>query len=200
MPNTPHRSPVESVRPMGTDSDPIITVDLALADLSPVLKVGVKGPMAATWLSKQGRVVPDEIYQIHGETGGTQIVRTGSEEFVIVFSGPDSAGQWHQSLESAPSGVYGFEHEGAVFELSGRRAVEVFAQTCAIDFSDTPARRIIFTRMAGTTCAIIPDPVAEVPYYRLWVDYASAPYLWEQLAQIVRDCGGQLVTHRAMNS
>jgi sarcosine oxidase gamma subunit len=69
----------------------------------------------------------------------------------------------------------------------------VLAQTCGIDFEQAPPRQVILTRLAGVTCAILPQPEQDTEVYRLWVDHSHGIYLWQTLVQISDELGGRVI-------
>ena len=189
------RSPVEALH--GSESigqDPAQVRDLGLCDRGPVEKLGVKGPGAAAWLQGRNLPVPDAIYDLSPREARVQVVRSGFDEFVLRADNAEVRDELRAVLADGPAGVYPFEHESAVFALTGRRAREVLAQTCAVNFAEPPDGRIIYTRLAGATCAVIPQCGDPVPHYELWVDHATAPYLWQTLREIVKACEGSVVS------
>jgi sarcosine oxidase subunit gamma len=74
--------------------------------------------------------------------------------------------------------------------LSGSNTLSVFAQTCAIDFRVATPQRVIFTRVAGVNCGILPQQSGAGVSYRLWCDCTYATYLREILSGIVVELGG----------
>ncbi len=64
---------------------------------------------------------------------------------------------------------------------------EVLAQTCAINFAAAPAGQLIYTRVAGVSCAILPALDGNPLSYRIWVDPSYAGYLAETLANIATE-------------
>ena len=194
MSGTRARSPIEAmIQSESISSDATDAAELGLCDLSPVDKLGVKGPQAETWLHNQGIQVPKAIYDIEEFADKRNVVRSGTNEFILQDLGDTNLDDWRRALAHAPAGVYPFEHESAVFGLTGRRARQVLAQTCSVDFAQAADNKIIYTRVAGATCAITPQCERKVPRYVLWVDFGTAPYLWQTLLQIVTECGGRVV-------
>src|SRR5204863_432116 len=78
-------------------------------------------------------------------------------------------------------GVYRNERQDATFLLTGARGHEVLAQTCAVDVRQATPRRLIVTRVAGVNASVLPETIAGLPAYRLWVDPSFAWDLWESL-------------------
>ena len=180
---------------MGTsDQEKVAVRSLALCDLSVVSnRLGVKGPAADEWLTGQGVMVPDDIYGVNSFDGGI-IIRLGVEEFFVegaVLSQSPLA--LMQKLSSSPTGVYLVERQDAEFVLCGERAIDVLAQTCALDFGKIPEDRFLLTQLALVSCGIMTGSFTGVPAVRLWVDSSHAIYLWETLSQIVAELGGSVV-------
>ena len=73
--------------------------------------------------------------------------------------------------------------EGARLRLSGARADSVWRQTCGVDVAAAPTDSLIYTRVAGVSCAILPEERSVGRSYQIWVDYSLAPDLWESLAE-----------------
>ena len=167
---------------------------LALCDVSPLPKLGMKGPNAEPWLREQGVPIPPNIYDCHEFDDRGLCIRVGVDEFFIE-SGPaaESVERLGVALDSPGPGVWPVERQDAAFLLAGSRALEVLAQTCGINFRQAPDRRLIMTRLAGVSCVILPQPVDQVPIYRLWVDPSYAVALWQTLSGIVGELDGGIV-------
>lgn len=167
---------------------------LALCDCSALSKLGVKGPDAATWLGKRGIGVPDGAFESGGlADGGVVVNLTGGEFFAESGPASETVPMLAAHLGQGQSGVARVQRQDATFLLSGSRARQVLAQTCGIDFDQAPPRRLILTRLAGVTCAVLPQPEQDIEVYRLWVDHSHAVYLWQALVQISGELGGRVI-------
>ena len=88
-------------------------------------------------------------------------------------------------------------------EWSGRKPLSfcveprpmMFWWRLAVMTSVSLAARLIMTRVAGVSCAVLPIEAAGIPQFRLWLDCSYGVYLWEALYEIVRDHGGEVVGH-----
>jgi sarcosine oxidase gamma subunit len=87
-------------------------------------------------------------------------------------------------LQTVDNGVYRIEQQSVTLVLAGDAALGVLAQTCGVDFVGELADRMVYTRVAGASCGVLPREEAGQRVYRLWVDYSLAPYLWKTLAEI----------------
>jgi sarcosine oxidase subunit gamma len=160
---------------------------LEFIDLGAPPKLGLKGPAANAWMTSQGVDVPADVFAANCTDDGGWIVRLGATEF-MVESGRDETlvERLAAALSNSPAGVYRVPREDATFLLAGPKSRSVLSQTCGIDFRSVPPQRLIYTRVAGVSCAILP----EVGVFRIWVDPSYAAYLWETLAMIVEELGG----------
>lgn len=165
---------------------------LALGDLSAFPLATVKGPGAETWLKEQGVAVPSNIYDVF-PTGDGMVARTGSAEFFIQ-DGPSS--RIVPGIPKPPASgkleVYRVLREDAAMVLLGTRANEVMLETCGVDFASHEFR-MVYSRVAGVSCSILPDRVSGAPAFRIWCDASYGPYLWETLLGIVKEKGGGAV-------
>jgi sarcosine oxidase subunit gamma len=164
---------------------------IQLQDFGALPKLGLKGPAAASWLRQQGVDLPAEVLAVGERTDGGWIARLGITEFLLEQGGDgDFITQLERCLHSLPSGVYRVPRCDVTMLLSGSEVQSVFAQTCGIDFRRTAPHRIVYTRVAGVSCCIFPESSVDARF-RLWVDYTFAQYLWDALAGIVSELGGE---------
>jgi len=191
------------------DAETIAARTLGLCDLSALPKLGVKGKKAAAWLKERGIEVPEDIYEVRSRGVDGIIARIGGNEFLLedgLKGESDRTGggvrELSEQLGSAEGGVrggvYRVERQEATFLLSGVRALEPLAQVCGVDFSEVVAGRLIYTRFAVVSVAVIFAPIDGLPVYRIWVDSTYAEYLWENLSQISAELGGRVVGARWM--
>ena len=167
---------------------------LGLCDLSPLAKLGLKGPHASAWLQQQGVRLPESIYAALHLDGRAWIVRFGGDEFFLESGlGGELLSKLDADLGRGQPGIARVERQEATFLLTGSRALEVLAQTCGINFRELPAGRLVISRVAGVNCSVLPEGDDKLPCYRIWVDPTYAVALWESLEQISRELGGQLV-------
>ncbi len=160
---------------------------VGLADLSLLEKWGVKGPGAGSWLAERGVEVPQSIYASRPLPEGGLVVRVGSDEFFL------EAGQLDQSLASLGESVPASAdftpvlREDAALRITGRGSLDLFAQTCGHPLQQSLIDQIIFTRVAGVSCGILPQSSGEELQYRVWFDPSYAVYLGETLLQIASE-------------
>ena len=180
---------------------------LGLCDVSVLPKLGLKGPGAASWLAAQGIDVPGDTFASQPLADGGVIINQGGGEYMLE-SGPaasvvpsiqhaaDTAiDARSEAGDSADLGgqFYRVERQDAGFILGGVDAGKVLAQTCGVNFAQAEAGRLIFSRVAGVSAAILPQTADEISSYRLWADASYAVYLWQTLGRISGELGGRVV-------
>jgi len=169
-------------------------LSLALCDASALPKLGVKGPAALDWLNGQDITPPNNIYESKKLADNSRIVRLSADEFLLE-EGPAShrVTSISERLGYGHEGVARVDRQEATFLLTGSRAAEVLSQTCAIDFRDPRLDRLVMTRVAGTTCGVLPWQLRDAPIFQLWVDATYAVSLWESLLEICQELGGKVI-------
>jgi len=183
-----------AIQIQSNDAERKMMQTLGLCDLSGLHKLGVKGSKAENWLAGQGMEIPASIYESRKLSDGGYIVRLATDEFLLE-SGPrnEVVPALETELKSNGGDCLRVERQDATFLLVGSRSIEVLLQTCGINFEEAASRHLIFTRVAGVSCGILPDFMEEIPTYRFWFDNSYAVYLWETLAEICHDLGGNIV-------
>ena len=153
-----------------------------------LVKRGVKGPGVVAWARSHDFPVPDARYAVLpvGATG--VLARVGEGELILECTSHHALWErWQTALAGEAEGVYDIPQQSVTLELSGPRAPQVLARSCALDLAAEPVDRILYTRIAGVSCAVLPRREGKRPTYRLWVDYSLAAYLWTTLAELIED-------------
>ena len=131
---------------------------------------------------------PVEIYDtlLVGQHGG--LARVGTGELILECAPDDGLlTRFESVLQALDNRVYRIEQQSVTLVLAGDAALGVLAQTCGVEFEGELADRMVYTRVAGASCGVLPHEEAGQRVYRLWVDYSLAPFLWETLAEIAAD-------------
>ena len=168
-------------------------LDLAICDVRPLPKLGIKGKGAATWLSNEGIPIPNGIYESITYDEGAVIIRLAIDEFFLEdrIEG-ELIANLSDRLRQGSEGVYRVEHQDTGLLISGRRSHEVLAQTCSYPFECNEGK-VVMTRVAMVSCFILPMLLKEVQIFRLWFSSTYGIYLWQVLNEIVEDLGGKSV-------
>jgi sarcosine oxidase subunit gamma len=178
---------------------------LGLADLSPLPRLGVKGPGTADWLAGQGIQVPAESNQAVRQSSGVLAARLAPAELMLLgdLSGDPApldaiAAAWRAEPQSPvpPERPRGFllprQHSHFWFVLSGDCTAGMFAKLCGVDLR--PGKfangRIAQTSIARMNAVVIRDDQGGVLAYHLLGDSASAEYLWDCLNDAMAEFDG----------
>ncbi|HZO91461.1 MAG TPA: hypothetical protein VFB38_24275 [Chthonomonadaceae bacterium] len=163
---------------------------LALCDVSALARLVLKGKAAESFLKEQGVGVPEAMFHCLPLPGGGLIARTGSAEFFLEEGlHGDTLPQLDQALGPGRAGIYRVLRQDAALLLSGSQVVQVLLQTCGYDFRQADSR-LVLTRIAGVSCAVLPRELNGLPVFQLWLDGSYGMYLWETLLPIVGELGG----------
>jgi glycine/D-amino acid oxidase-like deaminating enzyme len=95
-------------------------------------------------------------------------------------------------LGSGAAGAWRVERQECSLLIAGGRALDVFAQTCAVNVAEM-GDAFFRTRIALTSCSVLRDDAGCIPAWRLWLDPSYGEYLWNALLEIVTEIGGGAV-------
>jgi sarcosine oxidase, subunit gamma len=167
---------------------------LGLCDLSGSRKLGLKGSDSESWLVGEGIDVPQAVFDSSSLDSGGIIIRFGSDEFFLEEGITGSTvSSLDARMDSHEGRLFRVVHQEATLLLTGSRSSEVLAQTCGINFAEAAQRQVLFSRVAGVSCGVLPTAVGDIPACRIWVDPSYAVYLWETLAEICESLGGHVI-------
>ncbi|HEX4147506.1 MAG TPA: hypothetical protein VHY20_00900 [Pirellulales bacterium] len=174
---------------------------LALADLSCLPRLTVKGPQGGEFLASQGWPVPEHVLGVLPLSGGGLVARTGGSEFLLQGApGDERVEQLHAALSQAGGGVYRVLRQDAIMGLVGARAVEALRQACAYDFAQAePGGPVVMTRVANVSCSVLVRSWYERRVFEISTEGTFGDYLWHVLLEIVRELGGQRVGMAAID-
>lgn len=182
------------VRVQDVEAEQVVMQSLGICDLSSLRKLGLKGRDSEVCLAAEGIEVPQGVFESCPLPYGGLVVRFGANEFFLEEGiGDATVRALAEQVDSHDGQVFRVEHQEATLLLTGLRAAEVLAQTCAINFDGVASRHVVFTRVAGVSCGILPDAVRGIPTYRIWVEPSYAIYLWETLIEISESLGGSVI-------
>jgi sarcosine oxidase, subunit gamma len=181
-----------------------VSAPLLLTNASTRTRVGCKGPAAEGWLAQLGITVPVGANRYSIDSRGLLAARLATSEFLFESTQDDAATALvpaKHTLEQAdmPSGVYPVLRQDFVIEISGSRAHDLFAQTCAVDLvpiardSSATAGPLILTSMIGVSVVIACRTVTDGPRFTVWSDPSYSHYFRTQLAAIATELGGPTI-------
>ena len=154
---------------------------------SNLIKLGIKGPDLATWANFHEFELPDSVYDCLPVGNDGILARVGGSELILESTSEDSLRHRFEEALPQASGVYRVEQQSITLVIEGDYALPVLAQTCGVELERAPVSQVLYTRVAGASCAIIPQREIANRCFRLWIDYTLAHYMWETLAEIIYD-------------
>ena len=178
-----------------------MSAPVILTNTSARMRVGCKGPAAETWLAQMGIAAPQGANRYSIDSRGLLAARLATSEFLFESTHGDASSALTPAkhaleLADAPSGVYPVLRQDFVIEISGSRAHELFAQTCAVDLvpverdSSAAAGPVILTSMIGVSVVIACCLCTDGPRFTVWSDPSYSHYFWHQLTLIATELGG----------
>lgn len=181
---------------------------LGLADLSPLPRVGFRGPGAREWLAARGVDLPDEPNRACVQPDGA-IAVTRSWTEVLVLGAIQSADTLCAGLESDAADAHRARayplprFDGLFwFALAGASAADCLAKVCGVDLRELafPPGSVAQTSLARLNAVIVHVDVGETPVFHLLGDSASAEYAWNSLLDAMQEFGGKPVGLRALHA
>lgn len=195
QPRWDERCGMQMVSRMGADDEARLQA-VALADLSFLPKIGLKGPAAAQWLEARNVAPPAAPNSWRKLPAGGVIARLGRSEFFIEDgAAAQTAVTLRAALALTSPGVYPVIRQDAGFALAGPRVNELLVQTCNVNFEQVgqDQKTAVMTQMIGVSVLALRVQDNPMPVYRLWCDPTFAPYFWETIAQIAGELGGGVI-------
>lgn len=177
----------------GPEQEDRLKQRLALADLSCLPRLGLKGAGVLAWLLENGLTASETLYAVTAIEDRGILVRIDREE-VILEDGLHGqvVSRIRDRLSANPPGVYRVERQEASFLLIGSRTHEVLSQTCGHHFRESEGQ-VVLSRVAGVSCRLLQVEASGIAGFRIWLDPSYSVYLWETLLGIVREDGGDAV-------
>jgi sarcosine oxidase subunit gamma len=168
---------------------------LGLVDLSPLPRVGIKGPRAWSWLREQGWPVP-----AHNNLGavtaqGDRVISLSDRE-ALVLAAPVGTGEAVTHLERSIPGDGAWHaprrDSHCAFLMRGDDVTACMAKLCGVDlrpgpFPDESAAQTSVARLSAIVYRIGLDAT---PSVLLLTDRASAIWFWDVLLDAMNEFGG----------
>lgn len=156
---------------------------LQVVETTEVLRIGLKGPQAVSWMQQQGLPLPDQWRWM--EQQGMLICRLGQSEFVL------EAGLEHArmlalnaQLQQPIAGVYPVARFDASWLISGEILNDVLAELCMLDWQlETIAQKVCMTQLAGINATLIQVAANGDQCVRIWCDGSYRDYLHQVFVQ-----------------
>jgi len=174
--------------------------ELALIDLSPLPRVGIKGSEPERWLQPQGYTIDEALNKAYQQEDGSLICRLSTNELL-----------WQSGLNS-PTRVVEMPQPDArcypirrqdshvEFIIVGRSSANMMAKLCGVDLTPQVFKnfKVAQTSVAKLSAIIVRADIAAYPGYRILVDSASARYFWQCLLDAMAEYDGKVIGFRAL--
>lgn len=174
---------------------------LGLADLSPLPRIGFKGPGALRWLADQGVTGLAGNNRADRQEDGDLAVRLAPGEALILGPVTSTSGLCERLGQAGPgdgaAGCYPVPRGDSHFwfALTGADAAPMLAKLCGVDLR--PGRfadgEVAQTSVARLGTVVVRADLGAVPVYHLLGDSASAEYYWRALLDAMSEFEGRPV-------
>ncbi len=163
-----------------------------LLDLSPLPRMGLRGPGTSAWLAAQGYPLPETIHQA-AETDGMSILRFGGDE-VLILSEPiaraDRLAQLRQDWTAAtrPKGFDAYREEGWCWLcLTGPAVIEALPMLTAIDTRPQVfgPGSVVQTRALHMDAVMFRSDRGGMPSVDILFDVASSGFAVDVIADVL---------------
>lgn len=167
-----------------------------LLDLSPLPRLGLRGPGTSAWLAGQGCLPPETIHR-SAEAEGMTIVRLGAEE-VVILSDPlarsDRLARLRQDWQAAtgPKGFDAYRDEGwCWFCLTGPAVHDALPLLTAIDTRPHAfgPGAVVQTRALHMDAVLVRNDRGETPGVDILFDVASSGFAVDFITDVLPGFG-----------
>ncbi len=181
---------------------------LGLADLSPLPRVGFRGPGAREWLAAHGVDLPDEPNRASVQPDGAiAVTRSWTEVLVLgALHGADGlcARLEADAADAQRARAYPLPRFDGMFwfALAGASAADCLSKVCGVDMREEafPVGSVAQTSVARLSAVLVRVDAGPTPLFHLLGDSASAEYAWNSLLDAMQEFGGKPVGLRALHA
>lgn len=171
--------------------------NLALIDLSPLPRTGMRGDDLDDWLSAGNYRVGDRPNGAWEQADGTLIARLSVDELLLLVDPCQSAPAAFAAPISESYQCYSLRRRDSHcwLAVSGENAAAMLAKLCSVDFSASAFdnHAVAQTLIATMPCIVIRHDIGEQAVFYLLGDTSMARYLWECLEDAMAEFSGRLL-------
>ncbi len=188
------------------EAEPDAARTMAVAELSPLPRVGCKGRGALEWVRGQGISIGDANNAAYAQPDGGLAARLADTE-VLILDSLKGTGTVVQRIEAAWSadeapGAWPVSRQAGNFwfMVTGAHGPAMFAKLCGVDLrpGKFPPYAVAQTPVARVNCAVIRADLGETTAFHLLGDCAAAEYQWGCLLDAMHEFGGRPVGIEAL--
>jgi sarcosine oxidase subunit gamma len=177
--------------------------ECALADLTNLPRLGLRGKTAAARLAAEGFPIPEAPNRLTRAPTGETLLRLSQNEYLLLGAFADRGARVRALENELPkageNGLYFLPRQDshAWFWLGGPRRADVMAKLCGVDLSPEafPLDALAQTSVARINAIAAHDgePEPGAGAFHLLFDRPSAAYFQEALLDAMREFGGEFV-------
>lgn len=175
---------------------------LALFDLSPLPRFGLKGSGIQSWIDSNRLDVGVRANIAYVQNDGRVICRLSENELLVLpnVSSPSDPIVSAQTTESWRCYILRRCDSHAWFGVAGERSADMFAKICGVDLSSQhfPDLSIAQTSVARVSAVVLRQDRSKVPFYHLFVDNSFAKYVWSCLQDAAIEFDSRLLGLKAI--
>lgn len=181
---------------------------MAIADLSPLPRIGFKGKDTLNWLQQQSVQIPERANQARRQNDNSLVLRLSDDEHLILSDldlSSDITTNLIQNWQMEPGRMcYHMPRSDTHcwFSLSGEHTPEMLAKVCGVDMRlhTFGIGQIAQTSVARTNAVVVRYDLGEIPVFYVLADSASADFLWPCLCDAMKEFNGRPVGLAALRS
>jgi len=175
--------------------------NMALIDLSPLPRTGIKGSQLSQWINSRNYELGTESNHAYAQRDGTLIARLSPGELMLLSNPTDPATIATMNSVDANWNCYPVRRQDSHywFALTGDCSSEVFAKLCGVCLSPGifVNHAVAQTSVARTAAVIVRHDIEEVLCYYLLGDTSTILYMWACVVDAMTEFTGQTLGLRA---
>jgi sarcosine oxidase subunit gamma len=178
---------------------------LAVVDLSPLPRIGFKGPGTLAAMQARGVVVGSQFNRAYRQPDTSLCLALGPGEVLLLgalreLTNAFAAMEDGWRIEDEDTYPLPRRDSHAWLAFTGDRAPEAFAKICGVDlrFKCFDDLCVAQTSVAKTNAIVVRADIDDAPVYHLLFDCASAAYMLSCVLDAAAEFGGRLSGLRAL--
>jgi len=170
---------------------------LALLDLSPLPRFGLKGLNTSTWLASHDFRVAETPNWAYPQDDGCLVARLSQRELLFLCDPAHPSMSADHPYFTPGRDCYTIRRQDTHywFALSGAMAPPMLAKLCGVNFA-APAfanHRVAQTQVAGTSAIVVRHDMRERLAYYLLGDSACCTFMWNCLVDAMQEYDGRML-------
>jgi sarcosine oxidase subunit gamma len=170
---------------------------LAVLDLSPLPRFGLKGLNTSAWLANHDVNIGDTPNWAYPQNDGCLVARLSQRELLFLCdpAHPSMAADHQYFTPGRDCYTIRRQDTHYWFALSGTMAPPMLAKLCGVNFAP-PAfanHRVAQTQVAGTSAIVVRHDLRETLAYYLLGDSACSTFMWTCLVDAMQEYDGRML-------